>query len=146
MSAAPPPGPGRAPASALLCMRAAPEDARLPFVWAAGCPRCLATSRCLQLEKPLSLLFPSWVCSARKMTGRLRRPRPLLPAGPRLLDRVLQMVSSQLMPDYVSRDCSVLFPVTRPFSLCWEGGCCVCVCLREGGEGVLEGMVFFLGL
>lgn len=141
MSAAPPPGPGPSICSPLYASRT--EDARLPFVWAAGCPRCLATSGCLQLEKPLSLLFPSWVCSARKMTERLRRPRPLLPAGPRLLDRVLQMVSSQLMPDYVSRDCSVLFPVTRPFSLRWEGGCCVCVCLREGGEGVLEGMVFF---
>lgn len=48
---------------------------RLPFVWAAGCSVAWQRAGASNLRN--HFLFPSCVCSARKTTGRLGRPRPL---------------------------------------------------------------------
>ena len=101
------------------------------FCLGGGLLCCLATSRRLQLEKPLSLpVMRALGQKDDRATGGSASP---LPPGPRLPGRVPQMASSQLMPDNVSRDCSVTFPETFPFSFCLEGGGLVCL----GKEGAL---------
>lgn len=116
------------------------------FCLGGGLLCCLATSGRLQLEKPLSLpVMRALGQKDGRATGESTSP---LPPGPRLLGRVPQMASSQLMPDDVSRDCSVTFPETFPetfpFSFCLEGG--GLVCLGEGGGRALEGALFSSGL
>ena len=106
-------------ASSLYASRA--RGCRLSFVWAAGCSVAWQRAGASNLRN--HFLFPSCVCSARKTTERW--------GSPCLLDGVPQMVPSQLMPDNVSRGCSVSFPGTRPFLFCLEGG--GLVCLGEGG-------------
>lgn len=113
--------------SSLYASRA--RGCRLPFVWAAGCSVAWQRAGASNLRN--HFLSLSCVCSARKTTeGR---------GSPRLLDRVPQMVPSQLMPDNVSGAALCRSQERGPSCSAWKEGA-----LSASGRrsSALEGAVF----